>query len=212
MAGATRQRRKAERPNEILDAAFQEFALHGYAATRLEDVAARAGVTKGTIYVYFANKEQVFEALVREAGKVQQERLAPFFEDRGEPTLESIRADLFFLFQTCADDQPSQELLRLLISEATRFPALVDEHFDSVFEPVLEKLKERLQRAADAGTIRAAPVLEFPELLMSPGLSMHICKLLFADRWPLDTGRFIETAVDLFLNGLRPVEPSKKRE
>ncbi|MCK9910872.1 TetR/AcrR family transcriptional regulator, partial [Microbacteriaceae bacterium K1510] len=61
MAGAIRARRKAERPSEILEAAFEEFALHGYAATRLEDVAARAGVTKGTIYIYFENKERVFE-------------------------------------------------------------------------------------------------------------------------------------------------------
>ncbi|MFA5902282.1 MAG: helix-turn-helix domain-containing protein, partial [Hyphomicrobium sp.] len=82
LAGATRARRKAERPNEILDAAFEEFALHGYAAARLEDVAARAGVTKGTIYVYFESKERVFEALVRERGKVLRERMAPFFEDR----------------------------------------------------------------------------------------------------------------------------------
>lgn len=207
MAGAVRARRKAERPNEILDAAFEEFALHGYAATRLEDVAARAGVTKGTIYVYFESKERLFEALVHERGKEQRQQLAPFFEDRGEPTAESIREDLIFLLRTCADDWPNQELLRMLISEATRFPALVDEHFDSVFEPVLEKLKLRLRRAAEIGTIRDAPVLEYPELLMSPALAMHICRLLFAERWPLDTERYIETSVDLILKGLLPSTP-----
>jgi AcrR family transcriptional regulator len=209
LAGATRARRKAERPSEILDAAFEEFALHGYAAARLEDVAARAGVTKGTIYVYFESKERVFEALVRERGKVARERMAPFFEDRGDPTIESIRADLDFLFRACTDDQREQELLRLLISEATRFPALVDEHFETVFDPLLEKLKERLQRGAEIGTIRAAPAIEYPELLMSPALAMHVCRLLFADRWPLDTERYIETSVDLLLNGLLPNAPQR---
>jgi AcrR family transcriptional regulator len=204
MAGTTRARRKAERPSEILEAAFEEFTLHGYAATRLEDVAVRAGVTKGTIYVYFASKEQVFEALVRERAKAQQEQMAAFFDERGEPTVEAIRADLLFLFRTCSNDKASQELLRLLISEAVRFPTLVDDYFESVFEPVLAKLAERLKRAAETGVIRSAPALEFPELLMSPALSMHICRLLFADRWPLDTERFIETSVDLLLNGLLP--------
>jgi AcrR family transcriptional regulator len=212
LAGATRARRKAERPNEILEAAFEEFALHGYAATRLEDVATRAGVTKGTIYVYFESKERVFEALVRERGKVARERMAPFFEERGDPTIDSIRADLDFLFRACTGDQREQELLRLLISEATRFPALVDEHFETVFDPILEKLKERLQRAAKIGTIRAAAVIEYPELLMSPALAMHVCRLLFAERWPLDTERYIETSVDLLLNGLLPGAPQRARK
>jgi AcrR family transcriptional regulator len=212
LAGATRARRKAERPNEILEAAFEEFALHGYAATRLEDVATRAGVTKGTIYVYFESKERVFEALVRERGKVARERMAPFFEERGDPTIDSIRADLDFLFRACTGDQREQELLRLLISEATRFPALVDEHFETVFDPILEKLKERLQRAAKIGTIRAAAVIEYPELLMSPALAMHVCRLLFAERWPLDTERYIETSVDLLLNGLLPDAPQRTRK
>jgi AcrR family transcriptional regulator len=212
VAGATRARRKAERPNEILEAAFEEFALHGYAATRLEDVATRAGVTKGTIYVYFESKERVFEALVRERGKVARERMAPFFEERGDPTIDSIRADLDFLFRACTGDQREQELLRLLISEATRFPALVDEHFETVFDPVIEKLKERLQLAAKIGTIRAAAVIEYPELLMSPALAMHVCRLLFAERWPLDTERYIETSVDLLLNGLLPGAPQRTRK
>lgn len=212
MAGAIRARRKAERPNEIIEAAFEEFALHGYAATRLEDIAARAGVTKGTIYVYFESKERVFEALVRERGRELRERLETFFEDRGEPTVDSIRTDLLFLFRACSDDLRQQELLRLLISEATRFPGLVDEHFESVFDPVLEKLKQRLHRAAEIGHIRSAPVLEYPELMMAPALSMHVCRLLFAERWPLDTERFIEASVDLLLEGLLPGEPSKTRK
>lgn len=206
MTGTTRARRKAERPSEILDAAFEEFTLHGYAATRLDDVAVRAGVTKGTIYVYFTSKEQVFEALVRDRAKAQQILLAPFFEEQGEPTLESIRADLLFLFRACANDRTTQELLRLLISEAVRFPALVDEYFESVFDGVLAKLQERMKRAGELGVIREAPALDYPELVMSPALSMHVCRLLFADRWPLDTERFIETSVDLLLKGLLPEE------
>lgn len=66
MARSVRARRKFERPGEILEAAFEEFVENGYAGTRLEDVAARAGVTKGTIYFYFESKEDVFASMVRE--------------------------------------------------------------------------------------------------------------------------------------------------
>jgi AcrR family transcriptional regulator len=202
MAGATRARRKAERPSEILDAAFEEFALHGYAATRLEDVAARAGVTKGTIYVYFESKERLFEALAHECGKELHARIAPIVEDESEPTADSIRANLVSLFHACVDDRRSQEFLRLLISEAMRFPVLVDEHFESFIAPILGKLRQRVQRGIETGVFRATRAVDFPELLMGPALSIHIWKLLFAERRPLDTEQYIQSAVDLLLNGL----------
>lgn len=204
MAGATRQRRKAERPNEILEAAFEEFALHGYAATRLEDVAARAGVTKGTIYVYFASKEQVFEALALQRGKELLERGRPFIEDEADPTPDSIRADLTFLLRVCVDDPRSMEILRLLISEAVRFPKLVDEHFQNYFAPVIDKMKEKVRRVIEKGGFRETPAADFPELLFAPALTMHVWTLLFADRRPLDVDRYIEAAVDLVMNGLLP--------
>jgi AcrR family transcriptional regulator len=202
MAGAVRARRKAERPGEILDAAFEEFVSHGYTATRLEDVAARAGVTKGTIYFYFESKERLFEALARETGKEVHARFAPILEDDSEPTAASMRANLTALFRACAEDRRSQEFLRLLISEAMRFPALVDEHFESFIAPVLEKLQKRVQWGIKTGAFRDGPAVNFPELLMGPGLSIHIWSLLFADRRPLDIERYIETAVDLIMNGL----------
>lgn len=204
MAGAIRARRKAERPSEILEAAFEEFVLHGYAATRLEDVAARAGVTKGTIYVYFESKAQVFEALARQRGKELYERTQSFIEDEAEPTPESIRTDLAFLFRKCVDDQRSLEILRLLISEAVRFPELVDEHFQNFFAPVIDKLRVKVKRVIANGGFRPTPAADYPELLMAPALTIHIWTMLFADRRPLDVERYIETAVDLIMNGLLP--------
>lgn len=204
MTGATRARarRKAERPQELLEAAFQEFTLKGFEATRLEDVAQRAGVTKGTIYVYFENKGRLFETLLNERGKEQREKFSEFLDVRSDPTPDAIRADLVLLLRTIANDPRGQELLRLLIAEALRFPNLVDEHFEQVFDPVIAHLGARLKAAADLGYIRRAPVLEHPELLMSPALAMHICRLLFAERWPLDVEGYIAASVDLFMGGL----------
>ncbi len=64
-SGLRRTRRKESRPNELLEAALELFVERGFAATRLEDVASRAGVSKGTLYLYFESKEELFKAVVR---------------------------------------------------------------------------------------------------------------------------------------------------
>lgn len=202
MAAAVRARRKAERPKEILEAAFGEFSLHGYEAARLDDIAARAGVTKGTIYVYFENKERLFECLVTERGKEQVELLRAVMTDRQDLTVSDLRSDLVLLLRTLATDRRGQDLLRLLIAEAPRFPKLIDDHFECVFNPVLNHVRRQFVGAAERGLIRKAPALEHPELFLSPALLMHISRLLFADRWPSDDTSVIEAAVDLFLIGL----------
>lgn len=204
MTGTARARRKAERPGEILDAAFEEFIQRGYEATRLEDIAARAGVTKGTIYVYFESKERVFEALVRDLEKSLRKEVEPFFEDRGAPTAQSIRADLTMLYLVFANDRRARELLRLLIAEAVRFPDLVDEHHRNLVGPMFETLGQRLRQGVASGAFRPTPAVNFPELLLGPALSLHIGKLLFSDRKPLDAEQHFEAALDLILRGLLP--------
>src|SRR5579864_8386623 len=84
----TRRRRKAERPKEILEAAFEEFSRNGYAATTLDQVAERAGVTKGTIYVYFESKEHLFISMVRELTKATLDTVLDMFEKHEGSTAE----------------------------------------------------------------------------------------------------------------------------
>jgi AcrR family transcriptional regulator len=204
MAGTARARRKEQRPGEILDAAFEEFVLQGYTATRLEDIAARAGVTKGTIYVYFESKERVFEALVREIGNALHEEIAPLFEDRSEPTAQSIRADLMRIYSVFANDRRDRELLRLLVSESVRFPELIDDYFQNFVRPLLDRLSQRLRQGIVTGAFRATPVVNYPELLLGPALSLHIWKLLFSDRKPLDAEQHFAAALDLILMGILP--------
>jgi len=204
MAGAVRARRKAERPGEILEAAFEEFVQKGYAATRLEDVAARAGVTKGTIYFYFENKEQVFTAMVRELSRPVHVQAEEFAAGASSTPLEFLRAYLCFLYRIIATDPRGREIFRLLIAEASRFPALIDEHHQNFMGPVVRRLRETLDEGTAKGEIRPSAILEFPELLLSPALSLNIAMLLFSDRRPIDMERHFEIAVDLLLNGLVP--------
>jgi AcrR family transcriptional regulator len=197
-------RRKLERPNEILAAAFEEFVLAGYAATRLEDVAARAGVTKGTVYFHFQSKENVFVQMVQELSKPMRCRTQEFLDCNAKHGIEFFTSYLDFSYAQILDDRYSREIFRLLIAEATRFPGLTDDHFKSVLEPVFSRLQEELARAVNEGKTRNAPALDFPDLLLSPMLMLNIFLLIFADRKAIDPKKHLEAAKDLLLYGLLP--------
>lgn len=197
-------RRKPERPGEILAAAFEEFVLHGYAATRLEDVAMRAGVTKGTIYFHFENKENVFVQMVRELSKPLQRSIEDFLREQTDDIGKLLSDFVDFTHDLVLNDRYAREILRLLIAEAGRFPDLVDEHTTQIIDPLLEHIRGKLVRAEEEGEIRKSPALDFPELLIAPALTLNIFMLLFADRQDAAAKARVMAAKDLLLNGLLP--------
>src|SRR3974390_2351345 len=131
----TRRRRKAERPQEILEAAFSEFSRNGYATTTLEQIAERAGVTKGTIYVYFENKEHLFISMVREFTKRATETVQGIFETHEGSTADLLRAQFSFIYQHIVEDKRRREVLRMLIADAARFPELADRYYAEILQP-----------------------------------------------------------------------------
>lgn len=203
-AGPEKVRRKPGRPGEILAAAFEEFVLHGYAATRLEDVAARAGVTKGTIYFHFENKENVFVQMVREQSKSLQMNVQDFLRQETADVEMFLSDFLDFSHNLMLKDRHAREILRLLIAEASRFPDLVDEHTSQFIEPIFRHLRGVLGRAAMEGKIRKSPAIDFPDLLLSPALALNVFMMLFADRKDADPASRVAAAKDLLLNGLLP--------
>src|SRR5580704_8073927 len=122
-ATEARRRRKADRPKEILEAAFEEFSRNGFAATTLDQVAERAGVTKGTIYVYFESKEHLFISMVRELTKATLDTVHAMFERHEGSTAELLRAQFSFIYEHIVEDRRRREVVRMLIAEASRFPA-----------------------------------------------------------------------------------------
>src|ERR1700728_5431810 len=124
----TRRRRKAERPQEILEAAFVEFSRNGYATTTLDQIAERAGVTKGTIYVYFENKEHLFISMVRELMKATLDTVQDMFERHDGSTADLLRAQFSFIYEHIGADRRRREVVRMLIAEAPRFPELADRY------------------------------------------------------------------------------------
>jgi len=198
----TRRRRKAERPHEILEAAFTEFSRSGYAMTTLDQIAERAGVTKGTIYVYFENKEHLFISMVRELMKVTLDAVQEMFERHDGSTADLLRAQFSFIYQHIVEDKRRREVVRMLIAEAARFPELADRYHAEILSPCLDMLKAAIQRGIDRGEIRKSPIIDSPQVLFAPIVLLDEWMMMFDDRQPLDLKAYFEAHLDLVLNGL----------
>src|SRR5580700_7751825 len=202
MRPETRRRRKAERPQEILEAAFNEFSRNGYATTTLDRIAERAGVTKGTIYVYFENKEHLFISMVRELMKVTLDTVQDMFERHDGSTADLLRAQFSFIYQHIVEDRRRREVVRMLIAEASRFPALADRYHEEILRPCLDMLRQAIQRGMDRGEFRNSAIIDLPQIVIAPIALVDIWMMMFDDRQPLDMKAYFNAHLDLVLNGL----------
>src|SRR5271167_5053736 len=196
----TRRRRKAERPQEILEAAFTEFARNGYAVTTLDQIAERAGVTKGTIYVYFESKEHLFISMVRELMKVTLDAVQEMFERHDGSTADLLRAQFSYIYQHIVEDKRRREVVRMLIAEAPRFPALADRYHEEILRPCLDMLRQAIQRGVDRGEIRQSAIVDSPQVVMAPIALVDLWLMMFDDRQPLDLKAYFNAHLDVVLN------------
>ena len=198
----TRWRRKAERPQAILEAAFIEFSRNGYAMTTLDRVAERAGVTKGTIYVYFENKEHLFISMVREVTKAALDTVHEMLETHEGTTADLLRAQFSFIYQHIVEDRRRREVLRMLIAEAPRFPELADRYHQEILRPCLDMLRQAIQRGMDRGEFRNSAIVDLPQIVIAPIALVDLWMMMFDDRQPLDMKAYFNAHLDLVLNGL----------
>jgi len=198
----TRRRRKAERPQEILEAAFVEFSRNGYATTTLDRVAERAGVTKGTIYVYFENKEHLFISMVREVTKATLDTVHEMLETHEGSTADLLRAQFSFIYQHIVEDRRRREVLRMLIAEAPRFPELADRYHQEILRPCLDMLRQAIRRGMDRGEFRNSAILDLPQIVIAPIALVDLWMMMFDTRQPLDLKAYFNAHLDLVLNGL----------
>jgi AcrR family transcriptional regulator len=198
----TRRRRKAERPQEILEAAFVEFSRNGYATTTLDQIAERAGVTKGTIYVYFDNKEHLFISMVREITKATLDTVQGMFESHEGSTADLLRTQFSFIYQHIVEDRRRREVVRMLIAEASRFPELADRYHQEILRPCLDMLRQAIQRGMDRGEFRKSSIVDSPQVVIAPIALVDLWMMMFDDRQPLDLKAYFNAHLDLVLNGL----------
>ena len=197
-----RRRRKAERPQEIIDAAFVEFSRNGYATTTLDAIAERAGVTKGTIYVYFENKEHLFISMVREFTKAATDTVHGLFENHDGSTADLLRAQFGFIYATIVEDRRRREVVRMLIAEAARFPELADRYHEELLRPCLDMLRDAIRRGVERGEIRQSAIIDSPQVVLGPIALVDVWMMMFDDRQPLDLKAYFDAHIEMVLNGL----------
>ena len=195
-------RRKLARPSEILDAAIAVFAEKGFAAARMEDIAHRAGVTKGTIYLYFQGKEDVFKTLVRESiGSTIAANVANAQHFEG-PSSELIRMVLSGVSSLLDTDRVV--LPKIIISEAGNFPELARFYREEVVDRGLGLLTSIVERGIARGEFRKLPGDHVARLCMAPILLIVLWRTSFGrfDTTPFDPHAFVQTHIDVLLTGL----------
>lgn len=191
------RRRKEDRPREITAAALAAFAEKGYAATRVDDVARRAGVSKGLLYLYFRTKEELFKAVVRSLVIPRVDALSASV-DTSELSVEEFLRGPFLDFARKLPASPVAVVIRLLIAEGPKHPDLVRFYWDNVISRGLATITTLLERGVASGEFRRTRVNEMPHLLVMPVVFSVVFKLLF-ERQSLDTDALIETQVDLLI-------------
>ncbi len=201
MAQPRYQRRKEDRPQEITEAAFAAFAEKGFTATKVEDVARRAGVSKGLLYLYFKTKEELFKAVIRNVVTPRVDELTRNL-DSSELSAEAFIRGPLLAFMQRLPGSPASVVIRLMISEAPKHPDLVDYYWDNVASRGLAALQRLLERGVENGEFRRTAVSELPQLFVAPVMMSIVWGIVFADR-SLDTDKLIATHVEMILAYIR---------
>jgi AcrR family transcriptional regulator len=198
---SNRAARAAERREAIIEAAMDEFIARGYAATRLDDVANRAGVAKGTIYLHFEDKEALFQELIRTALVPLIGRLAA-----PPPAGGSVRAALENFAQTFAREVVATrrgDIVRLIIAEGARFPDVADFYYREVVARGIAGMGALLELGIARGEIRNEGLARFPQIVVAPAIVAVIWQGLFGRLAPLDATEMFRVHLDLIFGERR---------
>ena len=198
---STRTERAAERRAAIIEAALDEFVARGFTATRLDDIAKRAGVAKGTIYLHFKDKESMFEELIRTALVPLIGRLAapPVM---GGSVRDVIEAFAQMFIREVANTRRG-EIIRLIVSEGPRFPTIADFYYREVVSRGLAGMRALIELAVARGEIAHKDLAKFPQLLVAPAIVAVVWQSLFSRHAPLDTNEMFRTHLDLIFGERR---------
>src|SRR5436305_8204352 len=183
----------------ILAAALEEFTARGYEGARLDDVAKRAGVAKGTIYLYFADKETLFQELVRSMVSPVLGTLEQI--PKADISARLLIETLLTTFVREVYGTRRRDIIRLILSEGPRFPAIAEFYYREVIARVLAILRPILKRAAERGELPDDALARFPQLIVAPMLVAIMWHGLFDKFDPLDVDAMARAHVGILFAG-----------
>ena len=206
-----RERRKEARPGELLDAALALFVEKGFAATRVEEVASHAGVSKGTLFLYFPTKEDLFKAVIREniakLFPVWNEEFKSFTGSSGEMLRYAM-----LRWWAQMGNTPASGIAKLVISEAQNFPDIAAFYQAEVIRPGNTLLRQILARGVARGEFRPMDLDQAVYTVVAPKIFMmmwkHSMGACAASAEIGDPVRFIHMQVDVLLHGMTASQPS----
>lgn len=197
-----RAMRKAQRRADIVDAALRVFSRVGFAAAKIDDVADEAGVSKGTLYLYFDSKERLFEGMV-------MSKLLPLLEeaetipDKVNGSAEDVlRATMRFLYgRVLVGDR--RHIMRLILAEGPNFPELTAFYHQNILQRGQKMIRRVLDHGAARGEFRCVESHGILQNVMAGAIAATMWKLVFDAYDPIDIESYAETHIDLLLNGLK---------
>ena len=193
---SNRAERAAERRGAIIEAAMDEFIARGFAATRLDDIARRAGVAKGTIYLHFKDKESMFEELIRTAIVPMINRLWARPPQAGASVRDMMEAFAKTFIEEVATTRRG-DLVRLIVAEGPRFPEVADFYYREVVSRGLAGMRAMIELGVARGEIKQKNLTQFPQIVVAPALIAVIWQSLFARHAPLDAIAMFRVHLDL---------------
>jgi len=207
-----RQRRKDERPQELLDAALQLFVEKGYAATRSEEVARAAGVSKGTLYLYFPSKEDLLKAVILTTLGAQIDQGAEILRAHHGSCRELVMGPLVDWWERVYDS-PASGVFKLILAEARNFPEIAEFYGERIIAPGAALIESLLQRGIDRGEFRPLDTAMAVQSILLPMvmLCMHKHSLGCTEARTLVSSprEFVRQHMQLMLDGLSVAAPAE---
>ncbi|MEL6279495.1 MAG: TetR/AcrR family transcriptional regulator [Pseudomonadota bacterium] len=194
--------RKETRREEIIDAALAEFSENGFDRTRIEDVAKRAGVAKGTVYLYHTDKAALFEAVIRARILPTADAIDGMIDSFPGSTEQLIRA-AFKLFYARISSGEFPALLRIFVTEGVRFPHLIEFYEREVISKFERLIRRIIDRAIARGEVRDGPATRLPQVLVAPAIVAALWQITFQPYNRIDVETFFEAHLDLLFGGFK---------
>ena len=197
-----REQQKEAKRMALIDAALTVFSRVGFAAAKMDDVAEEAGVSKGTVYLYFESKEKLFEGMVKAKMTPMLDNVFGMMSDTSTSATERLKQHMRFFYKKILDSDRRQ-IMRLIMSEGPNFPELAEFYHANVLSRGQAAINAIIQQGVESGEFRSMQGHGLMQNIAAGALIAGMWKLVFDRFQPIDLDTYFETHVDLILNGLR---------
>lgn len=193
--------KKQERRRELIDAALMVFDRDGFSAAKMEDVAAAAGMAKGTVYLYADSKVALFQDVIREKIYPVLTEVEAIFKTHEGSSVDLLRNQIRrFSFEVLNPDR--QKVMRLIITEGKQFPEIANFYAESVVQRGMDALRATLSRGMERDEFRQMPLEQLPFSLLGGIILPNVWRVLYGQEFSQRPDHMIDQHLDIFLNGL----------